>query len=351
MRGERRLRAGDDADQAVALRPRALVAQPAARDGSPQRLTEPEQVVCASAHGVAVARLEQRLQHREVVLEVVVRAIGILRRGPREARAAFVGRLGREHAVIGDAAGDRAHHVERVEGRHARARLRDVEPRVGQVEPLGCGADRDLEQQALGAPAPLLIGERRIDRRPPIVEQQRILAGPLRDDALGEARHEDDAKRAAARLMRRPDEDASVAARRRLPVERDEPIVQHVARFLERHRPDRRHRPQMGEHLQHARRPPQRRRGERAEAIDPLTPRRTLRPLGERVDDRQREPPQVRQVRQIALVAPDAGRLGLFRAQRRDPVAVIAGQSLEAAPPARAAVGARAPADDRRFDD
>ena len=44
------------------------------------------------------------------------------------------------------------------------------------------------------------------------VEQQRILARPLRHHALGEARHEDDAERSAARLMRRADEHAGRSA-------------------------------------------------------------------------------------------------------------------------------------------
>ena len=151
--------------------------------------------------------------------------------------------------------------------------------------------------------------------------------------------------------MRRADEQPAVASGRRLPVEGDQTIVQHVARFLERHRADVAHRPQIGQRLQHALRPMQAAPGDRTEALDPFAPGRLFGPLGERIDDRQRELPQVRQVPEIALEPGDARRLGLFFLQRLDSAAVVGGEPVEPAPPPRLAVLARAPADDRRFDD
>jgi hypothetical protein len=79
--------------------------------------------------------------------------------------------------------------------------------------------------------------------------------------------------------MRAADEDATVAAPRRIDIEHLEAIGDHVARFLERDRPDRRHGPELFEHTQHALRLAQHHRCERREAIQPLAPCRRLRPL------------------------------------------------------------------------
>jgi len=67
---------------------------------------------------------------REIVLEIVDGAIRIRRRRPGQARARFERRVGGEHAMVGNRAGDCAHDVEGIEGRHARPRFRDVETRV-----------------------------------------------------------------------------------------------------------------------------------------------------------------------------------------------------------------------------
>src|SRR5439155_25581849 len=116
----------------------------------------------------------------------------------------------------------------------ARGRFAEVEPRIREIHALARRADRDRQEETLGAAALLLIDEPAVERAPLVVEQQRILPRPLRDDALGEAGDKDDAERAAARLVRRADEHAAVPARRRLPVECDEAVVQPVARLVER---------------------------------------------------------------------------------------------------------------------
>ena len=91
---------------------------------------------------------------------------------------------------------------------------------------------RHLQQQTFGA-RPIVLAQQtggiRAELVAPFVEQQRILARPLRHHALCEPGHEDDTEDAAARLLRRADEHAAVAPRRRLPLERRQPIVQHVA--------------------------------------------------------------------------------------------------------------------------
>ncbi len=266
--------------------------------------------------------------------------------------------------MVGDAARDRAHHVERVEGRHPRPGFGDVEPRIRQVQALAGGADRDLQQKALGRGALGARDERRArlrmqggacrtrrERMPRRVEQHRILAQPLRKHALGEAGHEDDAERAAAHLVRAADEHAAVAPRRRVPVERQQPLLQHRARLLERHRPDRRHRSQVGEHRQHAGRPAEHAGRQRGHPIQPLAPARLVGPVGQRVDDWQRERTQVAQVAQVAPIPADARRLGLVATELVEAQSVVGGEPVEPAPPPALAVLAVAPRDDRRLDD
>src|SRR5581483_12241401 len=79
--------------QAVGRRPRLLLEPPLVRYRSSQRLVEAEEVVCASSDGGGVVGVEQRPQRREIVLEIVDRARGLVRGRPRQACAAFAGRL------------------------------------------------------------------------------------------------------------------------------------------------------------------------------------------------------------------------------------------------------------------
>ena len=144
--GERGLGSRRDLNQPVARGPDGSPTRPTADHRAPQRFVEPEQIVRVPFHGRGIARVEQWLQRGEVVFEIVDRSIGILRRGPRKARAAFVGRFGCQHAMVRHAAGDRAHDVERVERGHARPRLADVEPRIREIQPLARRTDRDIQQ-------------------------------------------------------------------------------------------------------------------------------------------------------------------------------------------------------------
>ena len=165
MRGERRLGPRGDLDQAVARRPRGPPTRPAADHRPAQRLVQAEQVVRMPPDGRRRARVEQRSEDREIVLEIVDGPIGIFRRRPRETRAAFRRGFRCQHSVIGDAAGDRTHHVERVERRHARPCLGDVQPWIRQVQALARRANRDLQQQALRASAIVLLNQERARKR------------------------------------------------------------------------------------------------------------------------------------------------------------------------------------------
>ena len=82
--------AGRDWHQTVARRPGGAAARPPADDRAAQRLVQPEQVVGVALDRRGIPRVEQRLQRREVVLEVVDRAVGIGWRRPRQARAGLL---------------------------------------------------------------------------------------------------------------------------------------------------------------------------------------------------------------------------------------------------------------------
>ncbi len=252
--------------------------------------------------------------------------------------------------MVGHAAGDRSHHVEGIERRHARPRFTDVQPRIRQIQALARRPDGNLQQQSLGAAPLVLPDERPIDRTASLVQQQRILAWPLRDDALCQARHEHDAKRSSARLVRRAHEQASVAARRWFPVERDEAILENVPRFLESNRPHVRHGTEIRQRLPHALGPLQAARSQRVESLDPFPPGRLLRPVGERVDNRERKLPQVPEVPEIAFEAGDARRIPLLLLQLLDPELEVGREPVQAIPPSLLAFIPGAPANDGRLD-
>ncbi len=190
--------------------------------------------------GCSIRIVEQRLQHREIVLEFVDGARGILWCGPGEAGAALERRLFPQFAVVRYLSGDRAHHVERIKRRHARPRFADIQSWIRNIQTLRRGADRNLQQQALRGAALIECDERGIEPLPRFVQKQRIFVRTLRHHALGESGDENDAERTAAGLVRRAHEHAAVPPRRRFPVERRESIVQQVAHAFEAIRDPRR---------------------------------------------------------------------------------------------------------------
>ena len=93
--------------------------------------------------------------------------------------------------------------------------------------------------------------------------------------------------------MRGADEHAAVASCRWIRFEQQQTLGQYAARFIEIDRADVGHRPQIGQHAQHLRRRPQPAWHQRFEEIEPGSPQRLGWPPVERLDDRERERPQV----------------------------------------------------------
>ena len=115
---ERPRRIGD-ADEAVVLRPLLSRARPAFRDRSLQGRVQRQHVMRASFDIIAAEH--QPAEHGEVVLEVVYRIRRIGRSRPCEVRVRLLRCRELERLMVWDPAGDRAHDLERVKRRHARA--------------------------------------------------------------------------------------------------------------------------------------------------------------------------------------------------------------------------------------
>ena len=156
---ERRERPGARLVEAVGRRPLLLPPREAPEERAAQRGVQLEEIARAALRLGRALEPEQPAEHGEVVLGVVDGARGIGRRGPREPRAGFGERLVLELLEVGHAAGERALDVERVERRHARARLGEVHARIREVQPLGRRAGREPQQRALGRRPVLARGQ------------------------------------------------------------------------------------------------------------------------------------------------------------------------------------------------
>ena len=135
-----------DAHETVELRPSLLCACPPLGDRSLETVVRCEHV-SRTAPDLVIAQ-HQPAKHREVVLEVVDGIRSILRRRPRKARARLLRCHPLECLVIGNAAGDRAQDLERVERRHTRTSFGRFDARVRNVEALGSSPDGEAKEQA-----------------------------------------------------------------------------------------------------------------------------------------------------------------------------------------------------------
>ena len=122
-------------------------ARPAVDDGSAEAFVQLQQIVGVPLHAPAVALVEELAQHGEVVLQVVDRLLRARGRRPRERRVPRLARAFLEPFVVGNAAGGRTHHVERVKGRNTRARFAQLDSRIRHVQPLRGCADGKLQRK------------------------------------------------------------------------------------------------------------------------------------------------------------------------------------------------------------
>ena len=351
--GEHLLRGVVDLEEPVVARPGALPPGPARGQRATQARVEAKQVTRPPGDLVlrAVGR-EQLSEHRQVVLGVVDGMVRLQRRGPGQSRLHPPERPPLHRAKVGNAAGARPLHIQRVEGRHARAGLADLQSRIREMDALGRGADGQAQQQLLpgvevvpvGQAEPRRSGPRGVDCDPEVVEQQGILAPLVGKDPFRKAGNEHHRKAAAPHLLRAPDEDASETPRRGIGPQLRQTLVEHVAHVAERRRPHLRHRPQIAQHGQHAVGIRQHHRRQRFQVIEPFAPGRLGRKPRQPVDDREREAPEMLQVRAVAFEAGHARRVRIVGPQLRQLHAQLVRQPVQPPFPALPA------ADDRRFD-
>ena len=232
---------------------------------------EVEQVARA-AGDVGLGAAQVLLQHAQVVLGGVDGGRRIVWRRPRQARAAALLRRADQRLVAGHPPGHGALQVDGVERRHARARLRRLHRGVGGDQRPRRGTGGQPQLQTLGGHAILVGGQIGRQRLALAVEQQRILAAALREHPLGEPEHADDVEGAGAHLIRRADEHAAVAMRRRRHRQVRQPVAQHVAHFGQPDVGDAGERLQFGERGQHAVRAGEHPRRQPLQPRDPAAP-------------------------------------------------------------------------------
>jgi hypothetical protein len=234
---------------------------------------------------LAVVLVEELPQHRQVVLLVVDRLARIGRRRPRQRGVARVARAGFQPFVVGNAPGGGAHDVEGVERRHAGPRFGQFDARVRDIEPLGGGARRHLQQESFGGEASRLGHQRGAGGRAQRVEQQRVFARLLREHPLRETGHEHHPEAAPSRLLGRADKQPAEPPRRRIRFERQQPFAEHAARLVQVDGTDVGHRPQVGEDTQNGRRRSQDPRRQLRKDVEPRAPRGLTGPCGQLLDD------------------------------------------------------------------
>ena len=260
-------REGVGIDEPVGRRPAAEPAPGTRPERAGEVRVGRQQVGRGARRRLGIGR-EQRRQECQVVLRLVDRVLGLLRRGPAETSA----RLGlgaeaelleaRELALRGP------QRLEPVERGHARPRLLDVDAGVREEDARACRADRDAEREPLRRASGATRRQSRNTERLPLgVEQDGILDDLSWEELLGEARDEDDVETQTARGLRGGDEDGAVAAARRWHRQLAEPRAEDELHLVEVDRTDRRHRLELGEGGEYRVGTAQRGRGECAKLI------------------------------------------------------------------------------------
>ncbi len=186
--------------------------------------------------------IDQFLEHRQIEFRVIDRVGGIRRRRPRQPRRRLRRCARRQLVEAGQSALGGAQNFERIERRHSRPPLIEIDARIRKHRALARRARRDSERKPLRADAPLVAREIRTEPRARRIGKNRILGQLARKHPLGKTRNDHDVELHSARTIRRRNEHRAVAANASRSFQPPEPIVQHQAHFVESDRADRRHR-------------------------------------------------------------------------------------------------------------
>ncbi len=227
----------------------------------------------------------------EVVLGLVDGELGAARRGPADAGAA--GGLGAAGQLVeaGELALGGADHLQAVERGHARAGLVEIDARVGEVEPLARGADREAQGEALAAAtrSSLVSSPRRARSRSRRMGSSFTFCGNSRSATPGTKTTANESPRAA-----------STGPTKTRPAARSSGRTTRSVRRRRARGAPRRDRPGPPRPSGRARRAPRARgpagaasaRQSVPRSLEPLAPGRARRQRRERAQDRQREAAQ-----------------------------------------------------------
>jgi hypothetical protein len=308
--------------QAIGHHPVAVPAARAEAQRAAQARVGGEQVARGANAALRVPAL-QRLEQRQVVLGLVDRPRRVLGCRPADARRGDALGLPRQLVEAGQASGGRAQGLERVEGRHPRARAVQIEPGVGEHQLTAGGAHCDAQHAPL-AHHPPLVGREVAESLAHAIQQDGLLLELLREELLGQARHEHHVEGEPPRPQL------------------EQTLGDHQLHLVETHRTDRRHGRELRQHREHPGRSPQGARRQRRQAVEPLAPHGAGRQRRQVLEQRQGVVAQRVERRQVAL---DARGRGIVRVLERLEVQGQLGR--QAVEPPRPAV---APADHRRVD-
>jgi hypothetical protein len=158
---------------------------------------------------------QKRAETRQVMLDLVDGPCGIVGGGPRQPRLALFRRVALERLRVGDPPGQRPLHFHRVEGRHTRPCLRQLDSRVGQIHAPRRGADGYAQEEPLVLGAITLRPELSADLPPQGVQEDRVLSRLLGENALSKTGDEYYLEGVPPCLLERPHVHPPVAGRRR----------------------------------------------------------------------------------------------------------------------------------------
>src|SRR5258706_9312195 len=178
-------------DQSVRVCPFIGPAPGARTEGAAESRVDFHQIPHAPALAVALA-FEGAVERDQIVLRVIDRVFVVAWGWPIEARLGSLGSALLKGSELRKLSECGAQDLERVEGGHARARLRYVHARVGKYQPSGCGGYGAMQQQPLLPDAVGLRGEaggsvrRTVHLLSVNVQEQRILHHLSREQTLGQ---------------------------------------------------------------------------------------------------------------------------------------------------------------------
>ena len=261
-----------------------------------------EQIVRSAGRGLRIG-VDQFVEHRQIKFRVINRVGGIGRRRPRKTCSRLRRRATRELVEAGQAAFRRAQNFKRVERRHSRTALVEIDARIGKHRTLARRTRRNSEREPLRADATLDARETRTQARARRIGKNRILGQLARKHPLGETGDDYDVEIHSARASGRSDEHRAVAADAARSLEAPEPIVQYQLHLVESDRADRRHRLELRERGEHRFAIANREINQRAQKFQPVGPSRVARRRLEHRENRNRHFAEMGEVKNSALDA------------------------------------------------